>query len=416
LSKKRNTFESVIVLLLALTAFALMGPYFVWQSYGQPLFALLPQATLLVSSFATFAFLYSRSKKIDNNMFSVIILFISVWLYRATIGTDNVSLLSIGYYFFLFLVIGYLCLDIQMKARVFNVFSVVFALSLVSGIVIWFLLNIGINLPFTLLLGDHEGKIRLGTYYRKYFGAAFLYSRFSQFVRLSAVYDEPGVVGTFAALFLIADDFRFKKLKNIVIAIGGVLSLSLAFFLLTGLAASIRSIRKGSLVFAGVFSLIVVSYFVFMNLETNNPAIGWLQNRLTIDDSGLAGDNRASESFDYEFSAFLKDDIRKVIFGNGSRAAVSNYRMSGSFSYKMIIYDFGIFGFVLLLVWLVIAGIKTSGISWRIVVLIVALLLSIYQRPDVFAVPYIFLLIGGSANLRYSEDFGALTRSKVVDV
>ena len=377
--------EHVVVITLALTAFFQMRPYFVWQSYGQPLFAILPQASLLVSSFVTFVYLYSRSKKIDENMFSVIILFISIWLYRATIGTYNLSLLSIGYYFFLFLVIGYLCLDIQMKARVFNVFSVVFALSLVSGIVIWFLLNIGINLPFTLLLGDHEGKIRLGVYYREYFGAAFLYSRFSQFVRLSAIYDEPGVVGTFAALFLIADDFRFRKLKNIVIVIGGVLSLSLAFFLLTGLAASIRSIRKGSLVFAGVFSLIVVSYFVFMNFEAKNPAIGWLQNRLTIDNQGLVN-NRTTEMFDYEFAVFLKDDIRKVIFGHGSGATTSNYMMYGSSSYKMLIYDLGIFGFVLLILWFIFAGIKTSGFKWRIVVLIVAFLLSIYQfAPEHFA-------------------------------
>ena len=40
------------------------------------------------------------------------------------------------------------------------------------------------------------------------------------------MFDEPGVVGTFAALFIVADDFQMRyKVRNIIILIGGMFNI-----------------------------------------------------------------------------------------------------------------------------------------------------------------------------------------------
>jgi len=401
---KKDVLERVVIFSIILSAFVQMKPYFVWSSFSQSLLVLLPQATIMTTAVLCLVFLYSRRKIIDRSLCGIILAFSLIWLYRMVAGEGNPSLLSLGNYFFLFSVVGFLSLDSEIKKDAFRVFSVVFALSLVSGIVLWFLLNLGFELPYQYLLGDHVGKVARGGYYRKYFGAAFLYVGYTPFIRLSALYDEPGVVGTFAALFIIADDFRIRKPVNIVIAVGGFLSLSLAFFLLTISAVIVRSSIKNLLRALLITAMIVVLYFVFINYETSNTAVAWLQNRLRFDVSGLAGDNRTDKYFDYEFASFLNSgDFQKMLFGKGPGAAVSNLWMSGSATYKSIIYDYGILGFASLIIWFAFAGVKVSGASRSALVLIAAFLLSIYQRPSVFALSYILLLLGGCANLRKSR-------------
>lgn len=351
--------------ILSLTAFILMRPYFVWTTYGSGVLSLLCKGGLSISVLLIVIYLLMNNRKINRAAFGTIILLILVRMYMITTGIDKTSFLDYNIYIVLIMIIAFFILTEQERKEVFNNFALIFAISLVPAIIIWFLTNSGIQLPYQYLATEHVGKAANGIYYQKYFGAASLSYPYFVFQRLSGMFDEPGVVGTFAALFLAGDEFRLKgRLRNIIILIGGILSLSMAFYILIIITLAIKSFNKGFLKFSIVLILIILSYNVIVTIETDNYIISEIfQKRFKIVGISLAGDNRASQSFNYEFDEFMKSDFLRILFGYGKGASQNNPRMFGSSTYKMLIYDFGVIGFVMLLVWIIYATKKMAGFN-----------------------------------------------------
>lgn len=398
--------KNFLLWILSLTAFILMRPYFVWTTYGSGVLSLLFQGSLSISALLIVIYLLMNNRKINRAAFGTIILLIIVRMYMLMTGIDKISFLAFGNYIVLIIIIAFFILTEQERKEVFNNFALIFAISLVPAIIIWFLTNSGIQLPYQYLATEHVGKAAKGAYYQKYFGAAFLSYPYFVFQRLSGMFDEPGVVGTFAALFLAGDEFRLKgRLRNIIILIGGMLSFSMAFYILIIITLAIKSFNKGFLKFSIVLILIILSYNVIMTIETDNYIISEIfQKRLKIVAISLAEDKRTSQSFNYEFDKFMKGDFLRILFGYGSSAYQNNPSMFGSYTYKILIYDFGVIGYVMLLVWIIYATKKIACFDGRTLMLMIVFVISIYQRPFVLSVPYMFLLFGGYANLKNIGD------------
>ena len=300
--------KNFLLWILSLTAFIHMKPYFVWTTYGSGVLSLLCQGSLSISALLIVIYLLMNNRKINRAAFGTIILLIVVRMYMLTTGIDNTSFLAFGNYIVLLTMIAFFILTEQERKEVFNKFALIFAISLVPAIIIWFITNSGIQLPYQYLATENVGKAASGAYYQKYFGAAFLSYPYYVSQRLSGMFVEPGVVGTFAALFLAGDNLRLKgRLRNIIILIGGILSLSMAFYVMIIITLAIKSFNKGFFRFSIVLILIFISYNVIMTMETDNYIISEVfQKRLMIVGMSFTGDNRTSQSFDYEFDDFMK--------------------------------------------------------------------------------------------------------------
>lgn len=402
MANNKTNIKIILLWILSITAFIQMKPYFVWRTYGNGISTLLIQASLYTSDLLIIFYLLISNRKINRTIIVTTIFLVIVRMYMLMTGPNNTSFLHIGNYAVLISIAGFFFLMEQDRKDVFNKFATIFAISLISGIIIWILTNLGISLPYQVLQTEHAGKAAIGIYYQKYFGSAFLYSPYDKLIRLNAVYDEPGVVGTFSSLFLIADDFRFKdRFRNIIILIGGVLSFSLAFYVIVVVGIIIKLFQKGFFKFSVVLIIALVLFQNLITMKTDNVIIReFFQTRFQVTDGSLAGDNRANESFNYEFDEFIHDDLSKVLFGYGVDASNDNPYMYGNYTYKMLIYDFGITGFMMFLGWIIYATIKTVGFNKKCMVLLIVFIISIYQRPYVFTIPYMFLLFGGYANLK----------------
>lgn len=297
--------------------------------------------------------------------------------------------------------------NVQKHALV--VFSSIFAISLVPSLLYWVLSQLGIQLPFTELESKAASKTAAGVYYEMYPGALITKSRQGfLYYRLCGVYDEPGVVGTIGALLLAADGYRFKKSwRNGVLLLAGVLTASLAFYAICSIYFICWAIKKNAVKAVGLMFSLLVLFMIFMSVDFTNPNLLHFQHRLRVVDGKVQGDNRTTGGFDESYEEFWEDDMLIQLFGNGAGAANSNENMAGGASYKIVIYDYGIVGLAAILAWIILTVLYLYGGAqcWRTAALSLVFLASIYQRPDVFNMSYMIVLLGGSAGFAIEKQY-----------
>lgn len=385
----------------ALLAFFSMSPYYVWSTYRSGIMSSLPQL-LGVLSIAIMFFNLLKGKKLTSKYLLVGISIFAIGIYQRFIGMnfDSIvavikaiaSIITISLFFFI---------DEVDRYKIYSIFVRIFALSLVSSIIVWAIINIGIDLPYKILETSQEGKVSLGRFYQHYPGAIFLANSSGIYNRLSGVFDEPGVIGTFSALFLAAEKFEFKnKWYTKLILIAGITSFSLAFYILMLVGISVKYYKRGVKKFLFIMIIVILILFVIVNIEIDNPFFKeYIQDRIFTENSIIVS-NRTKRTFDSEFNKFLKSSSLEVIFGNGHEASKSNPLLRGASSYKMLIYDYGFFGFILLILWLVITSMRLNKFNKDYLILLSVFLVSIYQRPYIFNEYYLVVLFGGYASIK----------------
>jgi hypothetical protein len=305
----------------------------------------------------------------------------------------------------------------EQKKRVFTIFVSIFAISLIPALIVFVINAVGVDLPFKILMPTNGTQVNQGIYFREYFGAVFMYSPYRSEIymwRVCGMYNEPGVVGTFAAFILVITGVKIKtNWKHLIILIAGILSFSLAFYVILIVGLGIRTFQKNVFRFLPYTILIFSAYFIFMSINTNNIHITEFQSRITFENGLLFGDNRTDELFELEFDHFMKSDLTIVLFGMGDGASFNNPSMNNSSSYKSTIYDLGIVGLTLEVLWLVWAFWISRGKSelhkWEEIAIFVVFLLSIYQRPNIFDLGYFSILFCGIAYINrqhFGNSFG----------
>src|SRR5690606_28258663 len=63
-------------------------------------------------------------------------------------------------------------------------------------------------------------------------------------VRFYSIFDEPGTLGTLSAFVLYGNRYMFRRKENLIILIGGILTFSLAFYILLIAGLFIQNIRN----------------------------------------------------------------------------------------------------------------------------------------------------------------------------
>ena len=432
--KIKITKRNVLVLLMTLLTFLDMEPYFIWSHISQ----LGYRIYTIVAAVATLYMLWiavhkrlnlSRMPSVHNvhsipiglffaSMGCLVLLFYQFFLSGRVTTTQqpfNLTriLFSIG--FMMFILQDHIALK-----KVFCNVKTIFAITLVPSLIFFALEFIGVTLP-TVRLAAEEGRAATGQFYEIIFGLAIRVRNNSGLNRVCGIYREPGFVGTIGSLFLIGDNFNMKKKENCIIAISGLCTFSLAFFVMIGIGYLLRYFgkmknrKKALQSMAGVLCLIF-AYIIFMSIPLpNGSKLAVLQDRLIITEAGLSGDNRFGGSLTAEraYDQFIRGDIATILLGYGKDIRVIDGTNTSIWqkvsSYKEYIFYYGMIGFALLISWLV-ASVYTKyrGVphhtGWAIMVLLTVFLMSIYQRPEVARFYYLCLLFGGASNLLLSEE------------
>ena len=113
-------------------------------------------------------------------------------------------------------------------------------------------------------------------------------------------------------------------------------------------------------------------------------------------------DNRLNDCFERRYDEFLNSS--DIFIGNGYKASIST--MCNVSSYKTVIYDYGIIGFlilVLLYIIILISKIRTRSDFISCMPLLIVFLATSYQRPAFDTFWFFAIFIGGIISLLNSK-------------
>lgn len=249
-----------------------------------------------------------------------------------------------------------------------------------------FLLDLGLPYDIVEFYDADNGAVYLN------YHISYIYSQVSTMsLRLCGLFNEPGYLGTVAAMVLIIERMNLRRWGNIVILVAASLTFSFAFWVLIVLYLIIVNYRKFWVTFGTVFFL-AVTFIILQNVTFENESINNLVERFSFEDGKFKGDNRTSDEFEQYFDRFQKSG--DLILGLGPDAK-SKYQITGTAGYKPYIFEYGYVGFILLWSIAIILTIRYARGCRECWVLIFLFFLSTYQRADFVNPVYLCLLFGG---------------------
>lgn len=205
--------------------------------------------------------------------------------------------------------------------------------------------------------------------------------------RFQSIFTEPGHLGMMCALLLYGNKYNFRRKRIIILLFSLIFSLSLAAYVLffAGLILYKFFISRKKLEFIFTASFIsvglILSGFLFYKMHPESVLSQRILSRLVIDnEKGIAGNNRNTKAFDKEFELFKKEGVN-LLFGTCATGNTesSKFPKGGNSSYKTYIYDFGLLGlFILILFYLSFIYGANSKIMFGMFILFS---LSFLQRP-----------------------------------
>ena len=220
----------------------------------------------------------------------------------------------------------------------------VFAGFLIISILFFFLHFIGVNLPN---MSAERGNYSYTNFFFFLLDDRELWNIFIP--RFNSVFLEPGHMGTTIIMLLATQIGKWRKWYNVVLFVAMLMSFSLAAYCLGVMLLFLRLWmlrRKIVLKILGLLSflgIIVGGSFVYN--DGDNMLNNLIVMRLEVSDTGddFKGNNRVSEDFEKEFESFLGSS--DVLFGREM-----DYEGWGNSGYRVYIYDYGMAGFALFLV------------------------------------------------------------------
>lgn len=379
------TIQSRNIHLLLITAIAFIStrPVIVWGNY-KPAFAFL--AVILV-----FTFIGTTKKLQLTRLLFGVFIFSLVGAYSYISGTSFFWGFLLSFYIFVLLI-----LSKDERVITFKYFRNIVVISLIPGLILWFLHHLtGDSTLFSLgLVPDgivpNQLKIENGERYALFpFSVVLLDPVITLPVyRFCGMYDEPGVVGTLAALFLVADKVQLNKKANMVFFISGLISFSLAFFVII-LIYYLCMFRHHYIKILTVATMLVMLFMVFVPKDSFVHTI--LLNRLTISSEGSwKGDNRESSNIKVGFDEWSNSEPMQFFTG------LNTLEQGAGASWKMIFISTGVVGCLLILSILFFPIFPSIGsMNYASFVFVLVFIASIYQRPDVINPSMLLLFYTG---------------------
>lgn len=379
LSISKKEIASINLLVLAL--FLSLNPFYFWNTVLSKIGALICFAV---------SFVLSKRKYTIKSALLLLSFFI-FYIYAAFHTRESFNIA--GYIipilpFFLFLIDEKYWIEIY--KRVYLVFSLTIIPSLILYILIVFF---GISFNYDIIQPVNEYK----TYFYKAYPFCVIPYEISEFgnFRFHGYYDEPGVVGTICAFFLVLNKWNLKKWVNWPILLAGIFSFSLYFYVVQIIYL---------LFFNRNFKLkiIICGLFIFFSTALmSSPMLEkFLFSRLEFTNGEFSGDNRTALDFDIFYTKFLKSD--NILWGNGRGFVVNHVSQSGS-SYKIFIVEYGIIMMFFFCLTYIFFSRKKLKEKTEFLLCLFLFFSLIYQRPFLFNCFYVSLMLFPIYILKYKE-------------
>lgn len=203
--------------------------------------------------------------------------------------------------------------------------------------------------------------------------------------RLYSIFDEPGTLGTLIAFLLVGNNFNFRDSRNLVLLVGGVLTFSLAFFVISAFGffllrlSSPLKLAKGVVVFV----LAVLGTVIFF---WDNDAFRMIVINRIADLFVFGLESRNPQVLDIFYSQYIISP--EALLGMGTNFHLENPTIFLGQSYKLFLIEYGFVG--LLLVFSLYFCLILR--DWKIgLVCLAVFFVSFLQRPFLFT-PWQILL------------------------
>lgn len=275
-----------------------------------------------------------------------ILAFIILSYYQIFIRSGNIN----GYISNLFRIIVFYALfkvrPVEIKAFC-DLLSKIMGGFLIVSMFFFFLYLLGFSLP-----SRNADFNNLYSYTNYYFFMIDDRNLFTIIPRFHSVFLEPGHMGTMTVMLLFTQMGKWKKWYNIALIVATLISFSLAAYgLLVGivfLSLWVRGIHfiKKAILAVGLFAVVTIGSFFYNNGD--NLLHNLIMVRLEMNDGEMAGDNRVSDSFRADYENLIKSS--DVLIGRDR-----NTESFGNSGYRVFIYDYGLIGLFLLLVFYLVS-------------------------------------------------------------
>ena len=368
---KKDTLSLFYVIIL----FFSLSPFYLWR-YQTVVYY------VVVVGFVLWG-LWKRPKGLNSWSFLLLFVFYTyATLYQYRVNFNGMVITFLPLLIFL--------VDTSRWPKIFEKFTLLYSITLIPSLIVYFLVYwIGISLPFSIIDPLNELK------QYQYYAYPFLVGTddLVQGIRFCGYYDEPGVVGTVSGVLLIINRINYRDWKNYPLLISGIFSFSLFFYVLIAVYVFIWGSGKMKLFVALFIALLFLYIF-----SSDNPFVELIYDRVFSDDD--YGDNRTQPEFVSFWTKFCDSDLFFVGCGRNFANMVAD---PGGASYKHIIVDHGIIMSSIFVIAFIIHYISLK-LSVRNLFLVIFLFVSIiYQRPYIYSLFYLFLLIAPASVLKYQQ-------------
>lgn len=362
--------HKVLSWLAAILLFLLMKPYFIWPAAEYfHWFLTLPLCLIM------FAMRSGSSSSTSSAVFWGIIMLMSGFF----VGNNIVGI------FFLVILASLFLPGEEFLNNTYRKLWKVYWITLIPSILVFLMVMAGIDLPHVVIPPLNGLK----SYSYTAYPFLVMDNAYGDFTRFFGMYDEPGVIGTFAILFLVAEKGNLKKLGNIVILISGLLSFSLFFYI----AFALYSVYLLIFGYNSKMNKIILVLFIgaaAFYITSNVLSTDYLKGRLEWDSDkqSLTGDTRANSQLKYE--------VDKIRWTNeyffGSRDERVREAAQGSASIQNLIVSFGLIVIILFFLCYLHHFKRLSTRNRDALMYLIFLLSVIYNRPFITDPVFIVLM------------------------
>lgn len=344
---------------------------FVCLLSGYSKFYFIPHLDVYVNLICLLFWGFYSSTLIDNQKTVPILIYSlsCLWVILTPLGVHGERPFVKLIYEFLFAV-SFLYLKPEYRFWIYDKFIKILAVIFLLGIIEYFLAILGLTHFWGRITRQTSSGIL--PFFQGTFCIFPTYYNYSVF-RFQSLTEEPGMVGTLCAFILLTINREKYKKEFYIFGLAGILSLSLAFYilLLFGLLGKIKFVNMKTFFISIVLAFVV--YFSFQDAINERIIDRVSGNNLE------EIDNRSSAMFQRIFDQFLKSE--DVSWGIGNRTFYSKDYGSNA-GVKKMIYQYGFVAIFVLFFSYSYIFLKYNGIKYSSLLVLLAIWLSFYQRTD----------------------------------
>ncbi len=368
-------------LLIAILLVLVLNPYFTWWlSSTTPLYR-------IVLNLAIPVLFYLSNEKKDKTPIGLYLIatflyvFVGLVLGRTSIiGAISASICFL--YIFVFSANRQLLFDVL--EQLINILFVIIGLSVLA----WIVYLTGHLSPMGSIHSPAIADVTYTVY--PLFVVSNQFFEYDSVIRFSGPFMEPGFLGTLVALILVAKKFNLKDIRLIVLFIAGLLTLSLAFYLISAFFGLFYLAVEKRKIVSTVLLVGLVGVFYWQTKD--NPVLSQtIYERIewNSETKSISGDNRSNDLVDAYYERIK--GTSEFYFGTSDPNWYQNVAGGNSATYKNVICINGFITVALYLLFLLQLGWVNKRSLAGFILFAAVLLMNFYQRSSFYSLPVLYL-------------------------